>query len=84
MIIGYFGDGSRVSPATGQPFGVRISYFVEEAPLGNAGALFQMKDRLTEDFLLLNAGAVLFCCQQFQGRKGDGQEPPQQAEGGVP
>ena len=50
IITDYFGDGSR--------FGVKIEYYVEETPLGNAGALFRIKDRLTEDFLLLNADAV--------------------------
>lgn len=46
----YFGDGSS--------FGVNISYFVEETPLGNAGALFKLKDVLDEPFLLLNADAI--------------------------
>ena len=50
QIIDYFGDGSR--------FGVNIDYFVEEIPLGNAGALFKLRDKLTEPFLLLNADAV--------------------------
>lgn len=58
MIMDYFGDGSKVSPVTGKPFGVHIEYFNEVQPLGNAGALFQMKDKLTEDFLLLNADAM--------------------------
>lgn len=58
VIIDYFGDGTKLSSATGEPFGVNIEYFVEETPLGNAGALFHLKDRLTEDFLLLNADAV--------------------------
>lgn len=49
-IINYFGDGSQ--------FGVSIEYFIEETPLGNAGALFKLRDKLTEDFLLLNADAV--------------------------
>lgn len=47
----YFGDGSK--------FDVHIEYFVEETPLGNAGALFKMRGRLGADpFLLLNADAV--------------------------
>ena len=50
IIMNYFGDGSA--------FGVKIKYFVETQPLGNAGALFRLKDELTEDFLLLNADAV--------------------------
>lgn len=49
-IIDYFGDGAK--------FGVHIDYFVEDNPLGNAGALFKFKDKLTEDFLLLNADFV--------------------------
>lgn len=59
VIIDYFGDGSGISAATGKPFGVNISYYVEEKPLGNAGALFELRDYLTEDFLLLN-GDVMF------------------------
>jgi len=58
IIMDYFGDGSGISQVTGKPFGVQIDYFVEKEPLGNAGALFQMKDKLTEDFLLLNADAL--------------------------
>ncbi|MBQ9208889.1 MAG: HAD-IIIA family hydrolase [Oscillospiraceae bacterium] len=49
-IINYFGDGSS--------FGVQIEYFKEETPLGNAGALFKLRDKLTEDFLLLNADSI--------------------------
>ncbi len=58
IIMDYFGDGSKISPVTGSPFGIHIEYFVEEQPLGNAGALFRIKDKLTEDFLLLNADSV--------------------------
>ncbi|MBR2023490.1 MAG: nucleotidyltransferase family protein, partial [Clostridia bacterium] len=58
IIIDYFGDGSNLSPVTGKPFGVHIEYFVEEYPLGNAGALLRLQDVLTEDFLLLNGDAV--------------------------
>ena len=49
-IINHFEDGQR--------YGVHIEYFIEKEPLGNAGALFQMKDKLVEDFLLLNADAM--------------------------
>lgn len=58
IIMDYFGDGSKISPVTGEPFGVHIEYYFEEEPLGNAGALFRIKDKLTEDFLLLNADAI--------------------------
>ncbi len=47
----YFGDGSK--------WNCRISYFVEETPMGNAGALFTLRDKLGDDpFLLLNADTV--------------------------
>ncbi len=46
----HFGDGSRL--------GANIEYFIEDQPLGNAGALFKLRDELTEPFLLLNADAV--------------------------
>ena len=58
MITDYFGDGSKTSPATGRPFGVNIEYYYEKEPLGNAGALFEIKDRLKDDFLLLNADSL--------------------------
>lgn len=62
VIKGYFGDGSK--------FGVNISYFTEDHPLGTAGALFKMLDGKTcgevqtktvidDDFLLL-CGDVIF------------------------
>ena len=46
----YFADGSGL--------GIKIDYYVEEKPLGNAGALFKIRDCLTDPFLLLNADAV--------------------------
>lgn len=59
IIIDYFGDGSGVSAATGEPFGVNIQYYFEEQPLGNAGALLKLREEMDDDFLLLNAD-VLF------------------------
>lgn len=50
VIMDHFGDG--------RDFGVNIEYYVEETPLGNAGALFKLRNKLTEDFLLLNADSI--------------------------
>lgn len=50
VIKEYFGDGSR--------FGVSISYFVEDHPLGTAGALLKIP-QLTDDFLLLCGDVML-------------------------
>ena len=44
VIQDYFKDGSHL--------GVHLSYFIEDHPLGTAGALFKMPE-LTDDFLLL-------------------------------
>ncbi|MBO4374700.1 MAG: HAD-IIIA family hydrolase [Lachnospiraceae bacterium] len=49
-LVSYFGNGDRL--------GVHIDYYIEETPLGNAGALYEIKDRLSDDFLLLNADTV--------------------------
>lgn len=58
IIMDYFGDGSGKSPITHQPFGVTIEYYLEKEPLGNAGALYHLKNKLTEDFILLNADVM--------------------------
>ena len=50
-IVDYFGDGSQ--------WGVKIAYFIEKTPLGNAGALFRLREEIGDDpFLLLNADAA--------------------------
>lgn len=58
VIVDYFGDGSKKSPHTGKPFGVKIEYYYEPTPLGTAGALFKIRDKLKVDFLLLNADSI--------------------------
>ena len=45
VIRDHFGDGSR--------FGVSINYYAEETPLGTAGALAKIKDRLEDTFFLV-------------------------------
>ena len=50
-IMNHFGDGSKL--------GVEIQYYNEITPLGNAGALFKLREQLEDEpFLLLNADAV--------------------------
>ncbi len=50
VIMNHFGNGGN--------FGVKIEYYVEEKPLGNAGALFRIRDKLGDRFLLLNADVI--------------------------
>ena len=52
LVIGHLGCVIRDHFKDGHDLGVNISYFVEDHPLGTAGALFKMPE-LTEDFLLL-------------------------------
>lgn len=59
IIKDYFGDGSKISSVTGKSFGVNISYIEEKDPLGTAGALYLLKDKVKSDFLLLN-GDIIF------------------------
>lgn len=49
-IMNYFGDGSLL--------GVNITYYEEESPLGTAGALFKIREKLSENFLLINGDLV--------------------------
>lgn len=58
LTVGYKAESIMQHFCDGRKYGVQIEYFVEKEPLGNAGALFRIKDKLTEDFLLLNADAM--------------------------
>lgn len=56
LTVGYMAEKITNYFENGEKWGVDIKYFVEDKPLGNAGALFLLD--LKEDFLLLNADAV--------------------------
>lgn len=58
LVIGYLGHVIQEYFGDGTKFGVKIDYFVEDSPLGTAGALFKMP-QLTEDFLLLCGDVIL-------------------------
>jgi len=59
LTVGYLADKIIASFGDGSQLGVKIEYFVEETPLGNAGALFQLKEKIgDEPFFLLNADAA--------------------------
>ena len=51
-IKGYFGDGGK--------FGVSISYFEENSPMGTAGALAHIGGFITEPYFLLLNGDTIF------------------------
>lgn len=51
QIIDYFGDGSK--------WGVHIDYYHEQAPLGTAGALGYLREKLTEDFFVFYGDTIV-------------------------
>ena len=58
LTVSYMADKIEDYFGTGEQLGCRITYFRETVPLGNAGALFKLRNELNEPFLLLNADAV--------------------------
>lgn len=48
-IMGYFGDGESL--------GVKLTYFIEEEPLGTAGSVKQAYDFVSDDFIVIAADA---------------------------
>ncbi|MBM6721259.1 D-glycero-beta-D-manno-heptose 1,7-bisphosphate 7-phosphatase [Bacteroides gallinaceum] len=58
LVIGYLGDKIKDYFGDGHKFGVKIEYFVEDHPLGTAGALFKMP-QLADDFLLLCGDVIM-------------------------
>lgn len=53
IVIGHLGDVIKNHFGNGSDFGVNISYFTEETPLGTAGALAELKGRLEDIFFLV-------------------------------
>lgn len=53
LVVGHLGEKIEEFFGDGTAFGVKISYYREEQPLGTAGALAELKDRLEKTFLLV-------------------------------
>lgn len=50
FIMDYFGDGKK--------FGVKINYIVEDEPLGSGGALYYLKGKVDDDFIVCMGDAL--------------------------
>ncbi|MCI8944310.1 MAG: nucleotidyltransferase family protein [Clostridia bacterium] len=50
MIMDYFGDGSQ--------WGAKLSYFVEDVPLGTAGGVKNVKNHIIDDFVVMSADGL--------------------------
>lgn len=59
FIIGYLGDQIQAYFGDGSQWGVTIEYYREMQPLGTAGALGLLKDKLTEDFFVFYGDTVM-------------------------
>lgn len=59
LVIGYLGNQIKEYFKDGSQFGVNIEYIIEDQPLGTAGSLYYLKDKIKDDFILLN-GDIIF------------------------
>lgn len=58
LAIGHLGQHIVEFFQDGRQFGVQIDYIKEEEPLGTAGALYYLKNKVTDDFLLVNGDLI--------------------------
>lgn len=65
-IVDYFGDGSRL--------GMKVTYAIEETPLGTAGALKNVEQHITGPFFVLNGDIFtslnLVAMREYHAQKG--------------
>jgi NDP-sugar pyrophosphorylase family protein len=54
IATGHLGEMIRLFCADGSRWGLELSYFQEETPLGTAGAIGLVRDRVAENFLVMN------------------------------
>lgn len=54
LAVGHLGHLIRAFVGDGARWGLRVDYTMEEAPLGTIGPLLMMRDRLPDDFLVMN------------------------------
>ncbi len=59
FVIGYLGEQIQKYFGDGSKWGVKIDYFVETQPLGTAGALPYLADRLTDNFFVFYGDTVM-------------------------
>jgi mannose-1-phosphate guanylyltransferase/phosphomannomutase len=59
IIVGYQGEKIMSYLQDGKNYGVRIEYYLEEYPLGTAGALPLVKGRLSDDFFVFYGDTIM-------------------------
>lgn len=58
MSVGYLSDVIKDYFHSGERWGVKIDYITEKEPLGSGGALYYLKDRFKEDFVVCSGDTV--------------------------
>ncbi len=59
IIVGHLGDIIKHHLGNGRKYGIHIDYITEEEPLGTAGALFFLRGKMEDDFVLLFGDLIL-------------------------
>lgn len=59
IIVGHLGQVIQDYFKDGSEYDINIDYIVEDKPLGTAGALYYLKDKMTEDFILVFGDLLL-------------------------
>ena len=59
FLIGYLGENIVQHFGNGERWGVKISYYHEQKPLGTAGALAEVADILSDDFFVFYGDTVM-------------------------
>ncbi|MDO8743405.1 MAG: nucleotidyltransferase family protein, partial [Candidatus Azambacteria bacterium] len=59
LLLGYMGEKIKNYLKDGRKWNVEIHYEQEKKPLGTAGALLQLTDKIKEDFLVLSGDVML-------------------------
>lgn len=59
LIVGHLGEVIKEYFGDGTKFGVKLGYVVEDVPLGTAGALFYLKGKIQDDFVLVFGDLLL-------------------------
>lgn len=60
IIIGHLGDKIQEYFGDGSGYGVHITYIEEKEPLGSAGSLYYLKDKIEDRHFILIFGDVMF------------------------
>ncbi|MDD3414641.1 MAG: HAD-IIIA family hydrolase [Lachnospiraceae bacterium] len=59
LIVGHLGNIIQEHFGNGEKFGIKIEYITEDKPLGTAGAIYYLKGKMDDDFVLVFGDLIL-------------------------